>query len=71
MPSPTETPAVQRTQAALQHTEGRTIRAAKYESDGIVFRFTDGSTLEVDIAGSQSKPTLMAHFRETRKGTEA
>jgi hypothetical protein len=65
-----DAPAVQRTKAALQHSEGKTIQAFNYE-DGIVLRFTDGSVLEIDIGVVQSKPALRAQFTPNRKGTAA
>jgi late competence protein required for DNA uptake (superfamily II DNA/RNA helicase) len=66
-----ETPAVQRTQAALQQTQGRTLRTTKYQPDGIVFFFADGSMLEIDIGAEQSQPILMAHFRASEEETAA
>ena len=67
-----ETSSVQRTGAALKHTKGRTIRTTKYQPDGIVFFFADGSMLAIDIGmDGQQQPRLMAHFRASEKGTAA
>jgi hypothetical protein len=63
--------AVQRTKAALEQTQGKTVKAVNFESEGIVFHFVDESVLEVDIGVEQSKPILMAHFQTKRKGSAA
>src|SRR5208283_5929465 len=63
-----EVPMVQRTKAALQSAEGKTINTWKYGKDGIVLYFLDGTNLEIDITydreivGVQNEPYLMAHF---------
>jgi hypothetical protein len=61
---------VQRTKAALQQTESKTIKTWKYDDDGsgIVLDFGDGTNLQIDITyeheivGVQNEPCLMVHF---------
>jgi hypothetical protein len=68
-----EVPMVQRTKAALQSAEGKTINTWKYGKDGIVLYFLDGTNLEIDITydreivGVQNEPYLMAHFGGKRR----
>jgi hypothetical protein len=68
-----EVPMVQRTKAALQSAEGKTINTWKYGKDGIVFYFLDGTNLEIDITydreivGVQNEPYLMAHFGRKKR----
>lgn len=56
---------VQRTKAALEQTQGKTVKTVNYESGGIVFRFDDESILEILIGREreQPDPILGAIFR--------
>jgi hypothetical protein len=64
--------AVQNTDAALQLSEGKTIKTWHYADDGsgIGLYFTDGTSLHFDIMyereieGVQSNPQLIAHFKK-------
>jgi hypothetical protein len=75
MVSQPDTPMVQRTKAALQQAEGRTIKAWKYSDDGsgVVLYLTDGTNLQVDITyereivGVQNDPCLIVHFGSLTK----
>jgi hypothetical protein len=65
-----EKPIVQRTKAALEQAEGKTIKTWKYTDDGqaIVLFFIDGTNLQVEmtydreIKGVRNEPFLMAHL---------
>jgi hypothetical protein len=64
---------VHRTKAALEQTQGKTVKAVSYEPDGIVFRFEDESILEILIGRERElpDPILGAIFRAKRKGSAA
>jgi hypothetical protein len=57
----------------LQRAEGKTIATWKYEADGLVLYFADGTNLQIDITyereivGVQNEPCLMAHFGGTKR----
>ena len=65
-----EKPILQRTKAALEQAEGKTIKTWKYTDEGqaIVLFFTDGTNLQVEmtydreIKGVRNEPFLMAHL---------
>lgn len=68
-----DSPGVQRTKAALEQTQGRTVNTVNYEPNGIVFRFDDESLLEILIGREreQPDPILGAVFRTKRKASTA